>query len=66
MVEEEIRESKKQIPAYGKPMRRFILKTCKNLKIEVMDAKDRHDEDVWQMVNRIESREAEVLKTKVR
>ena len=66
MVEEEIQESKKQILAYGKPMRRFILKTCKNLKIEVMDARDRHDEDVWQMVNRIENRETEILKTKVR
>ena len=30
-----------------------------------MDAKDRHDEDVWQMVNRDENQEAEVPKTKV-
>ena len=65
MVEGEIRDSKQQILAYGKPMRRFILKTCKNLKVEVMDPKDRHDEDVWQVVNRMGNKEAEVLKTKV-
>ena len=62
VVEEEIEASKKQVLAYGKPMRRLVLKKCKNLKIQVMDAKDRHDKDVWQIVG---NREADVLQTKV-
>ena len=65
MVEEEIQASKKQVLAYGKPMRRFILKSCRNLKVRVWDAKDRHDKDVWQMVKRAGNQEAEVLQTKV-
>ena len=65
MVEEDIQESKQQVLAYGKPMRRFVLKRCKNLNVRVMDTKDRHDEDVWQMVNGEENQGSEVLKTKV-
>ena len=57
--------SKKRVLAYDKPMRRFILKTCKNLKIDVIDAKDRHNEDVWQIENRVGNREAKFLQTKV-
>ena len=65
MVEAEIQESKKQVLAYGKPMRRFILKTCKNLTVRVLETRDRHDEDVWQAVNRSGNQGAEIAKTKV-
>ena len=66
MVEAEIQESKKQVLAYGKPMRRYILKTCKNLTVKVIETKDRHDEDVWQVVNRAGNQGTEILRTKVK
>ena len=44
--------------------RKFTLKTCKNLKIEVTDVTDRHDKnDVWQM--NVKNQEAKVSRTKV-
>ena len=64
MVQKEIQVTKQQILA-SDFTRRFNLKTCKNLKIRVMDAKDRHNEDVWQTVNREEDQGAKVLNTKV-
>ena len=68
MVEEEIQKSNKpnkQVLAHGKPMSRFVLKSCENLKVRVIDAKDRHDKDVWRIVNGEENQGTEVLKTKV-
>ena len=65
MVEADIQESKKQVLAYGKPMRRFILKTCKNLTVRVMETKDRHDKDVWQAVNKVGNQETEIPNIKV-
>ena len=65
VVEREIQESEEQVLAYGKPMRRFVLKRCKNLNVGVVGVKDRHNEDVWQMVNSEENKGAEVRKTKV-
>ena len=62
MIEKKIKESEQQILATSFA-RSFTLKTCKNLKIEVKDVKDRHNEDVWQM--EVENQEAKVFRTKV-
>ena len=56
-------EKDQQILVITSFRRKFTLKTCKNLKIEVADVKDRHDENVWQMKK--ENQEAKVSRTKV-
>ena len=62
-MEDEILKENQQILATTSFRRKFALKTCKNLKVEVIDVKDRHDKDVWQM--EAENQEAKVIITKV-
>ena len=69
MIEKEKLPFRNQTLAFDNPMKRYNLKRCKDLHIRVMDVKDRHNKDVWQLDTGLKTEElmekAEGANTKV-